>query len=1345
MKHPITLITALLLALRATLHAADTFDHATIVGLMRQTNDWQTAHPRMQPDDRNWERGTWFTGIMAAHKATGDEKYLTQAMDWGRQHQWQVGTEISGANKLFCSMTWLELFLLIRDEVMIQPTVNWLATHAPNSPGGAEVWFRHQPNHSDSPLYSDSLYAMPALAMLHQATGETKYLDILHHFSKAVTEELLDPQDGLYYRDRSFIGKRTPAGRKVFWSRGNGWVFAGLPRTIEFLPADDPERARYVELFKTLAAAIAKCQGADGLWRPNLADPDHIPVKETSGTAFFCYGMAWGIRNGLLDRETYLPVTRKAWAALAASVNAEGMIQWGQQVGDRPAEVRQDQTHEYVTGGFLLAGSEMLTLLSPRAKPDPLAESFSSPPDSARPGVYWYFMDGNQSREGMTADLEAMHRAGLRTALFLEVNIGVPRGPVNFMSEPWQDNFAHAVRTADRLGMEIILGTGPGWCGAGGPWIDPARSMQHLCSSTAKVSGPGPFTGILPVPEPRKPSEFAGLSPALAEQRQAWHADVTVLAFPTPAETAAPDLMDVRALYDTQPYSSYKHVTRFIPTHAAAEPPAAAVIDPAAILDLSQRLRPDGTLDWQVPPGAWTVMRFAARSTGVTTRPAPDPGHGFESDRFDPAAFDYHFEQFHRKLMDKVGPRRAGRGWTALHLDSWESSSQNWSATLREEFKKRRGYDPQPYFPAYAGLIVGSRDKTERFLWDLRMTAAELVLEKHAGVIRQRAHEHGFYYTSQFYDMNPAGDLDLGAVADIPSCEFWSGVLDTVYSCVEAVSVAHTMGRPVVRAEAFTSMPQHGYRDNPADMKSQTDWALAMGINDFIIHTYQHQPLGLDGPRPGLAMGPHGIHWHRNQTFWPLVAPYHDYMARCGQMLRQGVSVADILYLTPEGAPHIFLAPEDAMSDGGLLRDKKGHGFDAVSPRILISRASVRDGMIAFDGGTSYRVLVMPLVETMTPELLGKIRILIRDGASVIGTPPGRSPSLAGFPQCDERVKSLANEVWGGVTEPAAETSRPFGKGRVVWGGETTRPGSADKLYPSYASTAAFLQKSGVPVVLESPPPLRWHQRRTPERDIFFVANPAAGPVEANCVFRTDGAAPELWNAVDGSSRPLPEHTVSHGRVAVPLRLAANESCFVVFNRTTRDSAPAAGRNFAEMKPLAAIDGPWSVSFDAALGGPNGPVEFPKLSRWDRNPDDAIKYYSGQAVYRSTFQSPEPPANARVFLDLGAVHKLARVTLNGGDLGTVWTPPYRVEVTGKLKPGPNLIEVAVVNTWVNRLIGDEQPANKGTRTLKWDDGMLGGTPHPAGRYTFTTARDYTAESPLQESGLLGPVHLLVSE
>lgn len=976
-----------------------------------------------------------------------------------------------------------------------------------------------------------------------------------------------------------------------------------------------------------------------------------------------------------------------------------------------------------------------------------LASSFVNPPDTARPGVYWYFMDGNQDREAMTADLEAMHKAGLRKALFLEVNIGVPRGPVDFMSQQWQDNFAHAVRTADRLGMEIILGTGPGWCGAGGPWIDPARSMQHLQSSSVEITGPGPFAGKLPIPPPHKPATFAGLSPELEQIRDAWHADVAVLAFPTPAKTEEPDLLEMKALFDVQPYSLWKHVPRFIRSAAVyPEPPAGSAVDTGKVLDLTSRLCADGSLDWEVPPGKWTVMRFAARSTGATTRPAPQPGHGFETDRFDPAVFAYHFEQFHRKLLDKVGPRRAGRGWTALHLDSWESSSQNWSGAFREEFKKRRGYDPQPFLPAYAGLLVGSREKTERFLWDLRRTGQELVIENHAGAIRRYAHDHGLYYSSEGYEMNPAGDLDLSAVGDVPMGEFWSCSFDTVHSCVEAVSVAHTMGRPVVRAEAFTSMPKHGYSDNPADMKNQTDWALAMGINDFMFHTYQHQPLGLAGPKPGMAMGPHGIHWHRNETFWPMVGPYHDYIARCGQMLRQGVSVADILYLTPEGAPHIFLPPEDAMTDAGLRRDKKEQGFDAVSPRILMERAQVANGRIAFAGGSSYRVLVLPLVETMTPELVAKIGELVRAGAVVIGTPPVKSPSLVGFPQCDERVKSRAVELWGGSEAPAQVTERKVGQGRLVWGGAATAPGSADKLYPTYASTVGLLRQWGASPVFASPDPVRWHQRRTDARDIFFVSNRQGQPVETTGLFRTDGASPELWNPVDGTRRPLPAFAVKGEQVEMPLRFAPQEGYFVVFNRKAKRASPAvSGKNFADETIAAVIEGPYEVAFDPVWGGPERPATFAKLADWKDLPEPGIKYYSGEAVYRKTFDRPPTLKKSdRVFLDLGVVHKLARVKLNGKDLGIVWTPPYRVAVTGKLKPGQNHLEVTVVNTWINRLIGDQQPADKNARTLKWDNGMLGGQPQRAGRYTFTTVQEYNAQSSLQESGLLGPVTLRVA-
>jgi rhamnogalacturonyl hydrolase YesR len=337
---------------------ADPFARETILRMLHQANDWQTAHPRMKPDNRNWERGTWYTGVMAAYEATRDEQFLNQAMNWGRQNEWQVGTERAGANRLFCVETWAELAIIKKDKSLLVPSIQWLGTPATNSPAGAKVWYLE-----GGVRYADSLYGASALAMLAQATGDAKYLDTLHAFFWDVTDEVFDKEASLYYRDKRFIAVKTPAGKKVFWSRGNGWVLAGIARVLEYLPANDPQRPRYVALFRHMAAVIARCQGSDGLWRPSLADPEHVPAKETSGTGFFCYGMSWGIRNGILDRDTYLPVVKKAWAGLAASLSPEGMVQWGQQVGNRPELTKQDQTHEYVTGTFLLAGSEMLRLL----------------------------------------------------------------------------------------------------------------------------------------------------------------------------------------------------------------------------------------------------------------------------------------------------------------------------------------------------------------------------------------------------------------------------------------------------------------------------------------------------------------------------------------------------------------------------------------------------------------------------------------------------------------------------------------------------------------------------------------------------------------------------------------------------------------------------------------------------------------------------------------------------------------------------------------------------------------------------------------------------------------------
>lgn len=995
--------------------------------------------------------------------------------------------------------------------------------------------------------------------------------------------------------------------------------------------------------------------------------------------------------------------------------------------------------------GILIAMSGLSAAAAAQTTfPDILKKEFMTPPDSARPGVYWYFMDGNQERKEMIADLHAMKSAGLGSVLFLEVDLGMPRGPVSFMSEPWQDNVAHAFVEAGKLGMEVVLGTGPGWAGSGGSWVEAADSMQHLVGGSLKVSGPGGLNQVLPPPPPHKPNRFAGMTPDHVAKRDAWFQDVAVIAFPTPAGgITLVDDMDMKTLKDVKPFSIKMTKVPFVmPRAAYPEPDASKILDPGRAVDLTSKLKPDGSITWDIPPGEWTVMRFVARSTGQTTRPAPRAGHGFENNKFDAASYQRHWDNYQQKLLDKViaqgGPLQKGKGLTTVHLDSWEMSSQNWTATFREEFKQRRGYDPQPFYPAFMGMVVGGMEKTERFLWDMRKTAQELVLEQHAQAIKQIAHKNGLLYSNEPYDMNPAGDLDLGSVADIPMCEFWYAPHDTQYSCIEAASISHTMGQQVVKAESFTSS-EGAFSNSPANMKNQTDWAFAIGINGIMFHTYQHQALG-DAEKPGMTMGPYGVQWHRNQTLWDYLSPYHEYITRCSHLLRQGEAVADILYLTAEGAPSIFEAPADALEGPAKLRDKKGYSFDAVSPRILEMRAVVEDGRIAFPDGSKYRVLVLPNVPTMTPEILSCIERLVKAGATVIGNPPLKSPSLVNYPACDSAVTTLAAKLWSGTTPPATVTRIPGGRGAIYWGGELN-PNSG--IYPTYTATAALLSSLGLAEDFASPSgKLRFIHRQTTDQDVYFVSNRTAEKVVTEGIFRVAGAQPQLWDPVTGEMRPLGDYKVQDGLTRVPLSFEPSQSFFVLFPRTGK-TEPTATPNFPEFKDVATLDGPWDVAFDPKWGGPAG-ITFDTLIDWTTHAEEGVRYYSGTATYRKTFNAPasDPSDKAGAWLDLGSVHEICRVRLNGKDLGILWTSPWRVDITHALKANGNELEIEVANGWVNRLIGDQQPAHKDVRKVQWPSGLLAGKEQAAGRYTFITRQYYKANAKLRPAGLIGPVSIL---
>jgi len=700
-------------------------------------------------------------------------------------------------------------------------------------------------------------------------------------------------------------------------------------------------------------------------------------------------------------------------------------------------------------------------------------------------------------------------------------------------------------------------------------------------------------------------------------------------------------------------------------------------------------------------------------------------------------------------------------------------SSQNWSRDFRKEFQQRRGYDPWTYLPVMSGRVVINHEMSERFLWDLRQTSQDLIIEYYAGHLAKKAHQHGLELHIEPHDMNPTTDMILASMGDVPMSEFWANHFNSAFSCHQAASVGHIFDKPIIAAEAFTSY-KTCWSGMPYGLKNQGDWAFATGINRFVFTRYTHQPW-LD-ISPGMAFGPHGTHWDRTQTFWPLVNDYHRYISRCHFMLRQGRYIADICYLLPEGAPNVFVPPPSAFTGDKWTPDRRGYNFDGCPPNALIEMAEVRNGKIVFPGGASYHLLVLPEVEAMTPELLRKIESLLNAGASIVGSPPTKSPSLSGYPACDQEVQKLVEELWGDTDIPSQVSIRKYGSGTIYWGGELaetdaanyardptaemvldnenidyaeglfghdgTRPGCP---YPDYEVTASLLREMNLPEDFRADGAVRYSHLQDAERDIFFLANTSDQLTKSTCRFRTERGKPELWDPVTGEIRYLPVFERATGITSIPIEFDAFQSFFLVFPAKGKGLGDGNenGGNFTQLKSLKEVEGTWTVSFDPTWGGP-GDVEFEELVDWTLRQEEGIRYYSGTASYHKTFDLPErmdPDEVGQVFLDLGEVNSMARVILNGKDLGVVWTAPWHVNVTKAIKPTGNQLEIQVVNLWPNRLIGDEYMSDDGVKDGQWPAWLLEGKARISGRYTFTTHPFYTKDSPLLESGLIGPVTL----
>jgi hypothetical protein len=713
---------------------------------------------------------------------------------------------------------------------------------------------------------------------------------------------------------------------------------------------------------------------------------------------------------------------------------------------------------------------------------------------------------------------------------------------------------------------------------------------------------------------------------------------------------------------------------------------ASAVVAAKDVIDITDRMQPDGLLRWTAPAGRWRILRLGWSLTGKLNNPASREGTGLEVDKLSRTDVKAYLDAYLGSYEAAVGRAHMGaRGIRYMLNDSYEALAANWTDDILTQFRRRRGYDPMPWLPVLTGRVVNDAVSSDRFLWDFRRTLADLIADAHYGVLSAELHARGMGRYGESHEAMRAfiGDgMEVKKTADIPMGATWAmpRADKLLPDILESASVAHLYGQNIVAAESFTALsPAYGF--DPALLKPYADKMLANGVNRFVIHTSVHQPN--DAPGPGIGLGSVGQWFTRKETWADMARPWIDYLARSSDLLQQGRFAADIAW---------FYGEDDNIT--ALYDDRppvvpQGYAFDFVNADAIRTLLHMEGGRMVSPSGASYRLLAIdPNVRRMTLPTLRKLDLLSRQGLVIAGPKPTNSPSLTD----DQRAFSaLADAIW----------SR---SGRV---------------FPTIEAAITALKLP--PDAALGSPQLSFVHRELPDGDLYFVANIGETDVDLAASFRVSGKAPDIWRADDASITPV-SYDMVDDRTKVPLTLAPHDALFVMFRR------PAATRSYRAptiaVTPLYTVDGPWRISFPPDRGAPNAAI-FSELHSWTESQDPGIRYFSGTARYVKTISLTAATGSGRLLLDLGRVANVAEVFVNGRSAGVAWKAPFRVDITDFARKGDNRIEIAVANLWPNRMIGDLQPGNQR-------------------RYATATYNPFDTSSPLLPSGLLGPVRLLVA-
>ena len=983
-----------------------------------------------------------------------------------------------------------------------------------------------------------------------------------------------------------------------------------------------------------------------------------------------------------------------------------------------------------------------------------LESGFKTPPADSKPHIWWHWMNGNITREGIKADLESMAEVGIGGAQIFNVGaesgpVAMPEGPVDYMSDQWLELVKYAAEQADRLGLELCLHNCAGWTCSGGPWITPDISMQMLTWSEASVNHSGPVEIKLARPN----------------VRENYYRDIAVIAFPRPqADSFRVDNWRSKAGFEDRQYKLLPDVK---------DVPAGAVIARDRIVDISDKMDSEGVLKWQVPAGRWTILRIGHTSTGKTNRPAPKPGRGLECDKLSREALDIHWDNGIQPVLDKLGSL-AGPVLNNILIDSYEAGINNWTPKMFEEFEGHTGYSLRDMLPALTGRVVESSAVTERFLWDYRRTISDMITENYFDYFIEKCHNAGLLCSIEPYD-GPFESTQVGNNADILMSEFW--VKHPINHSLKLVSsIAHTNGQKYVGAESFTSNPHGGkWQNYPGSLKMLGEKVWCQGVNRYIFHSFAHQPW-LD-KYPGMTMGQWGSHFNRCNTWWNQSKSWMQYIARSQFLLQHGNFIADVLCYIGESVPGRL---GNVGTAGGLNFDisgvsnkelrAAGYDYDICGADVLYE-AAVKDGKLILPDGMQYRVLVLPDSVYVRPKVAEALQKLAEAGATIIAPEFKASPGLVNYPDCDQEVKQAAGKL---LSMSAV--------GRVIWGRKLL-----DVLADMNVSPDCT-------VVGSERYPVEYIHRTSSDADIYFVSHQDdKNFCSLDMFFRVSGRVPELWDPVSGEIKNAGLWCAVKNGTKVSLNLGPAESVFVVFRKPVENSvtavslkcdcnvidssaywAPEVASEGSVVKCTAwnngeycfvfsdgtqkaveissipesvVVDKPWVVKFTPGWGAPDE-IELTGLVSWTDHEDFGVKYYSGTGSYNTVLNLSENFINEaeRIELDLGRVCYLAEVIINGNNLGILWCEPYKINVTDVVRSGSNNIEIRVTNLWGNRLIGDEQYPDdygwSGDLLEQWPRWIIDDKPRPVSeRLTFKTWNHWQKDDPLQPSGLIGPVYL----